>query len=82
MRFYDSSNPEARRYVWEKVSQGYGRYGIRAFWLDACEPEMLPEDPETDLFHLGPGAEVHNVYPREHAVVSRKGLGKWGERES
>ena len=81
VRFYDSTNPEARRYVWEKVSQGYGRYGIRAFWLDACEPETLPEDPESDLFYLGPGAEVHNVYPREHARGFAEGLWATGEKE-
>ena len=81
VRFYDSTNPEARRYVWEKVSQGYGRYGIRAFWLDACEPEMLPEDHESDLFHLGPGAEVNNVYPREHARGFAEGLWANGEKE-
>jgi len=81
VRFYDSTNPEARSYVWEKVRQGYGRYGIRAFWLDACEPEMLPEDPESDLFHIGPGAEVHNVYPREHARGFAEGLWSSGEKE-
>jgi alpha-D-xyloside xylohydrolase len=81
VRFYDSTNPAARRYVWEKVSQGYGRYGIRAFWLDACEPEMLPEDPESDLFHLGAGAEVHNAYPREHARGFAEGLWANGEKE-
>jgi alpha-D-xyloside xylohydrolase len=81
IRFYDSTNPEARSYVWEKVRQGYGRYGIRAFWLDACEPEMLPEDPESDLFHIGPGAEVRNVYPREHARGFAEGLWASGEKE-
>jgi len=81
VRFYDSTNPEARRYIWEKVLQGYGLYGIRAFWLDACEPEMLPADPESDLFHLGPGAEVHNVYPREHARGFAEGLWAKGEKE-
>ena len=55
VRFYDSTNPEARRYVWQKVTEGYRRYGIRAFWLDACEPEMLPEDPETNLLLPGAG---------------------------
>ena len=44
MRFYDSTNPEARRYVWEKIADGYRRYGIRAFWLDACEPEILADN--------------------------------------
>jgi alpha-D-xyloside xylohydrolase len=81
VRFYDSTNPEARRYVWEKVAHGYGRFGIRAFWLDACEPEMLPEDPEDDSFHLGSGLEVHNVYPREHACGFAEGLWASGEKE-
>jgi alpha-D-xyloside xylohydrolase len=81
VRYYDSTNPEARSYVWDKVRQGYGRYGIRAFWLDACEPEMLPEDPESDWFHIGPGAEVRNVYPREHARGFAEGLWASGEKE-
>jgi alpha-D-xyloside xylohydrolase len=81
VRYYDSTNPEARSYVWDKVRQGYGRHGIRAFWLDACEPEMLPEDPESDWFHIGPGAEVRNVYPREHARGFAEGLWASGEKE-
>jgi alpha-D-xyloside xylohydrolase len=81
VRYYDSTNPEARSYVWDKVRQGYGRYGIRAFWLDACEPEMLPEDPESDWFYIGPGAEVRNVYPREHARGFAEGLWASGEKE-
>ena len=39
MRYYDATNPEAREYVWEKIREGYGRFGIHSFWLDACEPE-------------------------------------------
>ncbi|HTW07490.1 MAG TPA: TIM-barrel domain-containing protein, partial [Acidimicrobiales bacterium] len=81
VRFYDATNPEARSYVWDKVTEGYGRFGIRAFWLDACEPEMLPEDPEDDIFYLGTGLEVHNVYPREHARGFAEGLWASGEKE-
>jgi alpha-D-xyloside xylohydrolase len=72
--FYDATNPEARSYIWDKVTQGYRRYGIRAFWLDACEPEMRPEDPESNLFHEGPGGEVQCAYPREHARAFAEGL--------
>lgn len=67
VRYYDSTNPEARRYIWQKVSAGYRQYGIRLFWLDACEPETRPEDPESAVYHMGRGTEVQNVYPREHA---------------
>ena len=67
VRYYDATNPEARRYVWQKVTEGYRRYGIRAFWLDACEPETRPEDPESALYYMGSGTEVQNMYPRDHA---------------
>jgi alpha-D-xyloside xylohydrolase len=67
MRHYDATNPEARRYVWEKIVDGYRRYGIRAFWLDACEPELLAENAENARYFLGQGSEVQGVYPREHA---------------
>jgi len=81
VRFYDSTSPDARRYIWEKVEEGYGRYGIRAFWLDACEPEMRPEQPESTLYYLGQGTEVQNVYPREHARAFAEGLQAQGEKE-
>ena len=63
MRFYDSTNPEARRYIWEKVTEGYRRYGIRAFWLDACEPEILSDNAENARYFLGQGSEVQGIYP-------------------
>ncbi len=78
--FYDATNPEARQFVWDKVTEGYRRYGIRAFWLDACEPEMRPEDPASNLFHLGLGPEVQCVYPREHARGFAEGLWAQGEQ--
>ena len=53
MRFYDATNPEARRYVWEKIADGYRRYGIRAFWLDACEPEILADNAENARYFAG-----------------------------
>ena len=79
MRFYDSTNPEARRYVWEKVTDGYRRYGIRAFWLDACEPEILADNPEAARYFMGEGSEVQGIYPREHARGFYEGLRASGE---
>ena len=81
MRFYDSTNPEARSYVWQKIVDGYGRYGIRAFWLDACEPEILADNAENAQYFLGRGSEVQGVYPREHARGFHEGLQASGETD-
>jgi alpha-D-xyloside xylohydrolase len=81
MRYYDATNPEARRYVWEKISDGYRRYGIRAFWLDACEPEILADNAENARYFMGQGSEVQGVYPREHARGFYEGLRESGEDE-
>jgi alpha-D-xyloside xylohydrolase len=79
MRYYDATNPEARRYVWEKVTDGYRRYGIRAFWLDACEPEILADNAESARYSMGAGSEVQGIYPREHARGFYEGLRASGE---
>src|SRR3954470_2978149 len=79
LRYYDATNPEARRYLWDKISDGYRRYGIRAFWLDACEPEILADNAETALYLAGQGSEVQGVYPREHARGFYEGLTADGE---
>ncbi|HVV56768.1 MAG TPA: TIM-barrel domain-containing protein [Gaiellaceae bacterium] len=81
MRFYDATDPEARSYLWEKIADGYGRYGIRAFWLDACEPEILADQHENAVYALGQGSEVQGVYPREHARGFYEGLKASGEDE-
>ncbi|MGX7828016.1 glycoside hydrolase family 31 protein [Actinokineospora sp. 24-640] len=61
--FYDPTNPAAREFVWDAVKRNYYDKGVRAFWLDACEPELQPGHPHNLSFHAGPGAEVANLYP-------------------
>ena len=53
IHYYDATNPGAGKYIWEKVKQGYYRHGIKVYWLDACEPEMIPMNPETCIFSAG-----------------------------
>ena len=65
--FYDATNPAARDFVWDALKTGYYDLGIRVFWLDACEPEIYPEQFGNLRFFAGPGRAVANVYPREHA---------------
>ena len=81
MTFYDSTNPAARTYIWAKVRENYFKHGIRTWWLDACEPELVPEQPENLRYHLGPGAEVSNIYPMLHAKGFYDGMRAEGEEE-
>jgi alpha-D-xyloside xylohydrolase len=79
--FYDATNPEARRYIWEQVENNYYKLGVHVFWLDACEPELKPAFPASLNFAAGPGLEVANLYPREHARAFYEGLVSRGEQE-
>ena len=36
---FDATNPEARKYVWEKAKAHYYDKGVKIFWLDEAEPE-------------------------------------------
>jgi alpha-D-xyloside xylohydrolase len=64
--FYDATEPRARDHLWTKLRANFVADGIDIFWLDACEPEIFPEQPRNLLFAAGPGREVANIYPREH----------------
>jgi alpha-D-xyloside xylohydrolase len=80
--FYDATNPEAREFVWSRVRDNYLEpYGIRAFWLDACEPELKPHFAENLRYHAGPGLEVGNLYPLENARTFYEGMHAAGETE-
>jgi alpha-D-xyloside xylohydrolase len=81
VRYYDATNPEARAYLWRRVDEGYRRHDVRAWWLDACEPEVRPESPENLRFHLGGGLEVQNLYPLLHAQGFFEGMRAAGEPE-
>jgi alpha-D-xyloside xylohydrolase len=65
--FYDATNPVARDFVWDVVKRNYYDVGVRVWWLDGCEPEIYPEQFANLRFAAGPGREVANLYPREHA---------------
>jgi alpha-D-xyloside xylohydrolase len=79
--YYDPTNPRARGYVWGKVKEGYYKHGVRAWWLDACEPELVPEHPGNLRYQAGPGLEVSNIYPLLHARAFFDGMRAEGEEE-
>jgi len=81
VQFYDATNPEARQYLWERVRQGYYQYGIKLWWLDACEPDWFPFHADNARYHLGNGAAVSNIYPLLHERGFYEAMRAEGEDE-
>jgi alpha-D-xyloside xylohydrolase len=81
LRYYDATHPEARRFIWERVREGYYRHGIKVWWLDACEPEVYPPDHENLRYHLGNGLEVGGLYPLLHQQGFWEGMQAEGEAD-
>jgi alpha-D-xyloside xylohydrolase len=79
--YYDATHPEGRRYIWEKVRQGYYNHGLRMWWLDNDEPDANPWDPTNLRFYLGSGVEVANLYPLLHQQAFYEGMQSAGESE-
>ncbi|MFB9802606.1 glycoside hydrolase family 31 protein, partial [Streptomonospora salina] len=79
--FYDATNPHARAFVWDAVRRNYHDLGVRVWWLDAGEPEIKPGHQHNLHYHAGPGAEVANIYPAEHARGFYEGMRAAGESE-
>jgi len=80
-RFVDATNPEARRFLWDRCREGYARHGVRLFWLDEAEPEFGVYDHDAYRFHAGQGTEVANWYPQAFSRAFFDGQTADGERE-
>jgi alpha-D-xyloside xylohydrolase len=79
--YVDSTNPEARRFLWETVRKNYFALGVKGWWLDNDEPDVNPYHPENLRFHLGNGIEVANIYPLLHLQGFYEGLHAEGVAE-
>ena len=79
--FYDATNPEAREFLWQRVKKNYLDCGVRVFWLDADEPELMPMHAENIRFALGTGLEVMNIYPLLHQKGFYDGMKAAGQEE-
>ncbi len=79
--FVDFTNPNAQRYVWEKVKENYYKYGIRVFWLDEAEPEFRPYDFDNIRGYLGPWLEIGNIYPFMYAKAFYDGMASEGIKD-
>jgi alpha-D-xyloside xylohydrolase len=74
----DVTNPAARAAMWDGLLRGYLDHGVDAIWLDGCEPETIPVEPEELVFAAGPGLAVANVFPREEARMVAEGMAAAG----
>jgi alpha-D-xyloside xylohydrolase len=72
--FYDATNPEARKFIWEKCKENYFKFGIDLFWLDEAEPEYSVYDYDNYRYYLGPNIKIGNIYPAMHSKGFYDGL--------
>jgi alpha-D-xyloside xylohydrolase len=79
--FYDATNPDAQKFVWEKCKENYYKYGIKCFWLDEAEPEYGPYDFDVFRYFKGPALSCSNIYPKEYAHGFYNGLKESGEKD-
>ena len=80
--FIDPTNPETRRFVWERVRENYYKKGIRAFWLDEAEPEVHPQQFSNLRLYAGSGGQAALLYPFYYAQAFCDGLRSEGETET
>lgn len=78
--FTDVTNPEAREYLWNKITQNYLSLGIRDFWLDVAEPEFSTYDFENYRYYLGNTAKIGNIYPSLYTKTFYDGLSALDEK--
>lgn len=74
----DVTNPETRKFVWEKCKENYYDLGIDMFWLDNSEPDLAVYDFDNLRYAMGPALEVSNIYPQLYNRVffdNEKALG-------
>ncbi len=77
----DTTHPEARKFLWDKVRENYFRHGIKVWWLDAIEPEMVTYDHDNVRYHAGNGLEVGCLYPMFQQQALHDGMKSAGETE-
>ncbi len=74
--FYDAYSAGARKLFWKQVEDHYIPLGIDAWWLDATEPNVLANTPESYRKYLcgptalGPSTEYFNAY----ALMNARGI--------
>ena len=77
--FFDPTNPDARKFVWERIKENYYKDGIQIFWLDEAEPEFTGYEYEHYRYFAGADLEVGNMYPKAYAQMAYDGMEEEGQ---
>lgn len=72
--YLDTTNPEARKYMWEKVKKNYYEYGIQNFWLDVAEPEVAGSEFDNYYYYEGSARKCGNVFAMRYSQLFDDGL--------
>lgn len=78
--YFDATNPDAQKFVWEKCKENYYSKGIRCFWLDEAEPEFDNYEFDNYRYWAGPALQCSNTYPVGYAKGFYDGLRAEGEQ--
>nr|WP_307844332.1 TIM-barrel domain-containing protein [Actinospica acidithermotolerans] len=76
--FLDPTSPAARAALWKLLWEHYLDLGVSAFWLDACEPDVLPDQMRRARYAAGPGDEVGNMYAYYHVQGAAEAIAEHG----
>ncbi len=66
MAAYDPTNPDARKYYWERMDKALFKIGVDAWWMDTTEPETEGQEESLMLSHklfIGSGDRYANLFP-------------------
>ena len=72
--FMDTTNPEARDYVWSLIKENYKDIGIDYYWVDVAEPGYSVYDFENYRYHAGSAMYSGNLYPNGYLKMVYDGL--------
>ena len=65
------NKPAAQEFVWARAKENYFDKGVRVFWLDEAEPELVTHSGQYDWdvirYQAGPALKVGNLYPVGYA---------------
>lgn len=77
---FDATNPEAQKFIWQRVKENYYKNGIKIFWLDEAEPEYSVYDFDNYRYYKGANVEVGNSYPIGYAKAFFDGMTAEGQQ--
>jgi alpha-D-xyloside xylohydrolase len=69
----DSTNPEARTWLWGKIRDNILSQGFDWTWLDETEPDLVPAGK---FYSIGSGDRYFNLYPLVHTKVVAEPIAK------